>query len=116
MQRFMLKSKLHGATVTQCNLHYMGSLTVDSNLLELADMRPDEKVQVVNVNTGGRFETYLIAGKAGSGIIGVNGGAARMVAEGDKILIITYCMLDDAESAHHKPVVILLDGDNQPTP
>jgi len=116
MQRFMLKSKLHGATVTQCNLHYMGSLTVDTNLLELADMRPDEKVQVVNVNTGARFETYLIAGKAGSGIIGVNGGAARLVAEGDKILIITYCMLDEAECERHKPVVILLDGGNQPRP
>jgi aspartate 1-decarboxylase len=116
MQRCMMKSKLHGATVTQCNLHYAGSLTVDRNLMELADLLPDEKVQVVNVNTGVRFETYLIEGQAGSGIIGVNGGAARLVVEGDKLLIISYGMYDERELQGFKPRVILLDGDNQPRP
>ena len=117
MQRFMMKSKLHGATVTQCNLHYTGSLTVDRNLMELADLLPDEKVQVVNVSTGVRFETYLIEGRAGSGVIGVNGGAARLVVEGDKLLIISYGLFDERELAGgFKPKVILLDGDNQPRP
>jgi aspartate 1-decarboxylase len=117
MQRFMMKSKLHGATVTQCNLHYTGSLTVDRNLMELADLLPDEKVQVVNVSTGVRFETYLIEGQAGSGVIGVNGGAARLVVEGDKLLIISYGLFDERElAAGFKPKVILLDGDNQPRP
>lgn len=116
MLRFMLKSKLHGATVTQCNLHYAGSLTVDRNLMELADLLPDEKVQVVNVNTGARFETYIIEGQAGSGIIGLNGGAARLAVEGDKLLVIAYCLVDDHERARHQPKVILLDSDNQPRP
>jgi aspartate 1-decarboxylase len=116
MQRFMLKSKLHGVTVTQCNLGYMGSLTVDRNLLELADMLPNEKVQVVNLNTGARFETYVIEGEPGSGIIGANGGAARLCVEGDQLLVITYCVLGDEEARGFEPRVILLDEENQPRP
>jgi aspartate 1-decarboxylase len=116
MQRTMLKSKLHGATVTQCNLGYMGSLTVDRNLLELADMLPNEKVQVVNLNTGARFETYVIEGEAGSGIIGANGGCARLCVEGDVLLVITYCVIEDEEARGHAPRVILLNEENQPRP
>ncbi len=116
MQRFMMKSKLHGATVTQCNLGYVGSLTIDRNLMELADLLPNEKVQVVNVNTGARFETYVIEGEAGSGVIGANGGAARLCVEGDQLLVIAYGVIDDREAARHKPRVILLGRDNQPLP
>ncbi|MHC5212055.1 MAG: aspartate 1-decarboxylase [Planctomycetota bacterium] len=116
MQRFMLKSKLHGATVTQCDLGYMGSLTVDRNLLEIADIVPHEKVQVVNLNTGARFETYVIEGEAGSGIIGANGGAARLCVEGDQVLVIAYCVLDDEEARGYEPRVILMDEENQPRP
>ncbi len=94
-----MKSKLHGATVTQCNLGYVGSLTIDRNLMELADLLPNEKVQVVNVNTGARFETYVIEGEAGSGVIGANGGAARLCVEGDQLLVIAYGLIDDREAA-----------------
>jgi len=114
MQRFMMKSKLHGATVTRANLAYRGSLEVDRNLLEMADLIPNEKVQVVNLNNGERFETYVIEGEAGSGIVGANGGAARMCHEGDSVLVISYCTLDDEEARDHEPKVILLDADNQP--
>ncbi|MGQ0551752.1 MAG: aspartate 1-decarboxylase [Planctomycetota bacterium] len=114
MQRFLMKSKLHGGSVTQCNIHYMGSLTVDRNLMELADLLPHEKVQVVNVNTGARFETYVIEGEAGSGVIGVNGGAARLCTEGDIVLVISYCQMEDEEARGFEPTVILLDRKNQP--
>lgn len=115
MQRFMMKSKLHGATVTHANLAYRGSLEVDRNLMEMADLVPNEKVQVVNCNNGQRFETYVIEGEAGSGVMGANGGAARLVHEGDILLVISYCMLEDEEARSHEPTVILLDADNQPT-
>ena len=114
MQRLMMKSKLHQATVTQCNLQYRGSLTVDRNLMELADLLPNEQVQVVNVDTGARFETYVIEGEAGSGIIGVNGGAARLCEVGDRILVISWCVLTDDEARRHEPTVVLLDEHNQP--
>jgi len=114
MQRFLMKSKLHGATVTQCELGYMGSLAVDRNLMEVADLVPNEKIQVVNLNNGARFETYIIEGEAGSGIIGANGGAARLCQEGDTLLIISYCQLSDEESRGFQPKVILLDDENQP--
>ena len=116
MFRFMMKSKIHRATVTQRNLAYNGSLTIDTNLMELADILPNEKVQVVNVNTGVRFETYAIEGEAGSGIIGVNGGAARLAEEGDSILIISYAVIDDRDAAAHEPNVIILGENNQPIP
>jgi aspartate 1-decarboxylase len=115
MQRFMMKSKLHGATVTHANLAYRGSLEVDRNLMEMADLVPNEKVQVVNCNNGKRFETYVIEGEAGSGVMGANGGAARMVHEGDTLLVISYCMLDDEEARNHEPTVVLLGPDNQPS-
>ena len=114
MQRFMMKSKLHGATVTQCDLGYMGSLTVDRNLMEMADLIPHEKVQVVNLNNGARFETYVIEGEPGTGIIGANGGAARLCLEGDTVLVISYCNLEDEDAKRHAPKVILLDEENQP--
>jgi aspartate 1-decarboxylase len=116
MQRFMMKSKLHGATVTECNLGYVGSLTIDRNLMELADLIPDEKVQVVNLNNGTRYTTYVIEGEAGSGVIGANGGAARLCVEGDPLLIIAYCLLDERELADHHPKVIILNEENRPEP
>ncbi|MBU0753532.1 MAG: aspartate 1-decarboxylase [Planctomycetes bacterium] len=114
MFRIMMKSKIHSARVTQCNLKYQGSLTVDSNLMEMADLIPNEKIQVVNVNTGGRFETYVIPGEPGSGIIGVNGGAARLAAEGDTILVISYTMMEEEKARAYQPQVILLDENNEP--
>lgn len=116
MLRFIMKSKIHRATVTERNLAYTGSLTIDANLMETADLVPNEKVQVVNVNSGVRFETYVITGEPGSGIIGVNGGAARLVEEGDVILIISYAMIDDKEAASFEPKVIILDKHNHPIP
>jgi aspartate 1-decarboxylase len=116
MFRIMMKSKIHSATVTQCNLEYQGSLTVDKNLMEMADLIPNEKNQVVNVNTGARFETYVICGVAGSGIIGVNGGAARLAAKGDVILIISYSLMEEEQAKAYTPKVILLDEKNQPKP
>ena len=114
MQRFLMKSKLHGATVTQCELGYMGSLAIDRNLMEVADLVLNEKIQVVNLNNGERFETYVIEGEAGSGIIGANGGAARLCQAGDDLLIISYCQLEDEESKSFQPKVIILDDENQP--
>ncbi len=114
MLRYMMKSKLHGATVTQCDLAYVGSLTVDRNLMEIADLLPNEKVQVINVNNGERFETYVIEGEAGSGIMGANGGCARLCAEGDIVLVIAYTALDDDEARDFEPKVIILDEENQP--
>lgn len=114
MQRFVMKSKLHGATVTQCELTYMGSLEVDRNLMEVADLLPNEKVQVVNVNTGARFETYVIEGEPGSGVIGANGGAARLCHEGDIVLVISYALVDDEEARGFQPKVVLLDDENRP--
>ena len=116
MFREMMKSKIHGARVIQCNLEYQGSLTVDSNLMEMADLIPNEKIQVVNVNTGGRFETYVIKGEPGSGMIGVNGGAARLAAKGDVILIISYAHMEEEKATSYSPKVLLLDENNKPLP
>ena len=115
MQRFMMKSKLHGATVTHANLAYRGSLALDRNLMEMADLLPDEKVQVVNMNNGERFETYILEAEAGSGTVGANGGAARLCEPGDGLLVISYCILDDDEARAHRPRVVLLGPDNEPT-
>ena len=114
MQRLMMKSKLHGVTVTQCNLGYVGSLTIDRNLMELADLLPNEKIQVVNLNNGERFETYVLEGEAGTGIIGANGGTARLCVQGDKLLVISYAAMDDREARGHEPKVVIVDEDNQP--
>ena len=106
MQRVMLKSKIHRATVTDCDLHYVGSLTVDPLLLEAADILPGEQVHVVDVDNGARFETYTIAGEAGSGEMCVNGAAARLVHRGDTVIVISYAQYDEAELAEHSPRVV----------
>ena len=113
MRVTMLKGKLHRATVTEADLNYVGSITVDSNLLEAAGIFEYEKVQIVDVNNGNRFETYTIAGEAGSGIICLNGAAARCVQTGDKIIIMAYAELEVDEVADHKPTVVFLEEGNQ---
>ncbi|MBK8804880.1 MAG: aspartate 1-decarboxylase [Fibrobacteres bacterium] len=114
MLREMAKSKIHRATVTQAELHYEGSITVDSSLLQAADVLPGEKIQVVNIANGSRFETYTIAGPAGSGVICVNGAAARLVQPGDLVILITYCHLSDADARAHQMKVVFVDGKNRP--
>lgn len=114
MLREMAKSKIHRATVTQAELHYEGSITVDGSLLQAADILPGEKIQVVNIANGSRFETYTIAGPAGSGVICVNGAAARLVQPGDLVILITYCHLGDAEARAHQMKVVFVDGKNRP--
>jgi aspartate 1-decarboxylase len=109
----MFKSKIHRAVVTQAELYYEGSLTVDSDLLEAADLLEYEKVSVVNVNNGERFETYLIKGEPGSGVICLNGAAARKGAVGDEIIIISYASVPDEEARGFRPTVILVDRQNQ---
>ena len=113
MWRIMMKSKLHRARVTEANLNYVGSITIDSELMERAGILPNEKVQVVNNNNGARFETYTIAGPAGSGIICVNGAASRLVQPGDIVIIIAYGIFNDAEAKTYKPRVLLLDERNK---
>src|SRR6202043_2615486 len=106
MQRVMLKSKIHRATVTDCDLHYVGSITIDAGLLEAADIREFEQVAVVDVNNGARFETYTIAGERGSGEMKVNGAAARLVHRGDTIIVISYARYDEAELERYEPRVV----------
>jgi aspartate 1-decarboxylase len=106
MQRVMLKSKIHRATVTDCNLHYVGSITIDPDLLEAADIREHEQVHVVDVDNGARFETYTIAGARGSGDMCVNGAAARLVHRGDTIIVISYGQYDEAEMERYEPRVV----------
>jgi aspartate 1-decarboxylase len=111
--RTMCKGKIHRATVTDANLNYVGSITVDEDLLRGADILPYEQVQVVNVNTGARFETYAIAGAAGSGTICLNGAAARLAQPGDLVIIISYGMFDAAELAGFAPRIVHVDGANK---
>jgi len=113
MRRIMCKSKIHRARVTEANLYYEGSLTIDSDLLDAADILPFERVQVVNVNNGERFETYTIPGKRRSGIICLNGAAARLGQVNDEIIIITYGTYSEEELKIYKPNVILLDKENK---
>jgi aspartate 1-decarboxylase len=113
MQRHMLNAKLHRARVTDCHLDYEGSLTVDLDLIERAGMLVHEKVQVVNINNGARFETYLIPGERGRGDIVVNGAAARLAQPGDRIIVITYAVFDESELASHRPRVLRLNEHNQ---
>ncbi len=114
MLREVLKSKIHRATITDANLNYNGSITIDPVLLKLADIREYEKVHIVNINNGARFETYVIVGKPESGEICVNGAAARLVHIGDVIIIMTFAHLDANELAAHAPKVIKVDGKNIP--
>ena len=115
MTREMFKSKIHRATVTEAELYYEGSITIDSELLKAADILEFEKVQVVNVNNGTRLETYAISGAAGSGIVCLNGPAARMGCVGDEIIILTYSQFEEAEAQKHKPRIVLVDKRNQVT-
>jgi aspartate 1-decarboxylase len=112
MQRTMLKSKIHRATVTDCDLHYVGSLTIDPDLLDAADIREFEQVAVVDVNNGARFETYTIAGERGSGDMKVNGAAARLVHRGDTIIVISYGCYDPEDLERYNPRVVHVDAHN----
>ena len=113
MLRTMLKSKIHRATVTDADLHYVGSITIDPELLEAADILEHEQVAVVDVNNGARFETYTIAGERGSGEMKVNGAAARLVHHGDTVIIISYAQYDRTEMEHYEPRVVHVDACNR---
>ena len=115
MQRTMLKSKIHRATVTDANVDYVGSITIDSDLMKAADLLPYEKVHVVDVDNGTRLETYAIEGASGSGAIEMNGAAALLVNKGDRVIIMSYAQIDDAEARHLRPTVVLVDERNRPT-
>jgi aspartate 1-decarboxylase len=110
MQRVMLKSKIHRATVSDGDLHYVGSITIDPDLLEAADMLEYEQVHVVDVDNGARFETYTIAGERGSGTIRVNGAAARLVHRGDTIIVISYGSYEQADLQHYEPRVVHVEA------
>ena len=109
----MLKAKLHRGTVTEANINYTGSITIDAYLLKESGILPMEKVQVVNINNGERFETYVIEGDAHSGVICLNGAAARLVLPGDKVIIMAYVFCSQEEAEHIKPKVFILDDDNK---
>lgn len=113
MLRSMCKSKIHSATVTEANLNYIGSITIDKKLLEEADILAYERVQIVNLNNGSRVETYVIEGRRGSGIICMNGAAARWAHKGDKVIIISYGIMETKAAKVHKPVIIFVDGKNR---
>src|ERR1700752_4561913 len=113
MQRVMLKSKIHRATITDCDLHYVGSITIDAELMELADILEHEQVHVLDIDNGARFETYAIAG--GPGDVVVNGAAARLVHRGDRVIVISYAQYDEAELAKYAPQVVHVDERNRPT-
>ena len=111
--RTMLKGKIHRARVTQVNLDYEGSITIDKLLMEASDILPNEQVEVLNINNGARFSTYAIEGEANSGVIGINGAAARLVAKGDMIIILSYCQLPDDEAIAMEPTVVYVDEKNR---
>ena len=113
MLRTMLTSKIHRATVTQADLHYVGSVTVDEDLLDAADLLPGELVHVVDITNGARLETYTIAGERGSGVIGINGAAAHLVHPGDIVILIAYAQLETAEARAFQPSVVFVDADNR---
>lgn len=113
MQVTMLKGKIHRAVVRQAELNYVGSITIDPDLLEAADIFEYEKVQIVDVENGNRFETYTIEGERGSGMICLNGAAARQVQVGDHVIIMCYCEMDRKEAATHRPHVVFVDSDNK---
>jgi aspartate 1-decarboxylase len=113
MLRTMMKSKIHRATVTQADLHYVGSVTVDEDLLDAADLLPGELVHIVDVTNGARLETYTIKGDRGSGVVGVNGAAARLVHPGDIVILIAYAQLETAEARSLEPSVVFVDAANR---
>jgi aspartate 1-decarboxylase len=113
MQRQMLKSKIHRATITACDLHYAGSITIDPDLMQAADLLPNELVHVLDVDNGTRLETYVIEGLAGSGEVQMNGAAARLVHEGDRVIIVAYGLYSEEELEQHRPRVVHVDADNR---
>ena len=113
MRRFMMKSKLHRATVTETNLEYEGSLTIDTDLLDAADILPHEQIHVWDVTNGARLVTYALPGPRGSGVICVNGAGAHLIKTGDVVIIATYADLEDAEARRHEPRVVFLDRGNK---
>ena len=113
MLRTVLGAKIHRATVTQADLHYVGSLTIDRDLMDAADLLPGQQVDVVDVDNGNRLTTYAIEGERGSGIVCINGAAARLVSPGDLVIIIAYAAMDDEESRTFEPNVVFVDGDNK---
>ncbi|MFB0619161.1 aspartate 1-decarboxylase [Streptomyces sp. AGS-58] len=113
MLRTMFKSKIHRATVTQADLHYVGSVTIDADLLDAADLLPGELVHIVDVTNGARLETYVIEGERGSGVIGINGAAAHLVHPGDLVIIISYAQVTDAEARELRPRVVHVDAGNR---
>ncbi|GIM48148.1 aspartate 1-decarboxylase [Collibacillus ludicampi] len=112
MLRTMMKSKIHRAIVTEANLNYVGSITIDEEILKAVNILENERVQVVNNNNGARLETYVIPGPPGSGVICLNGAAARLVQPGDTVIIISYALMDEEEARNHKPIVALMNEDN----
>ncbi|RFB35631.1 aspartate 1-decarboxylase [Brevibacillus sp. VP] len=113
MFRTMMTAKIHRATVTEANLNYVGSITIDKDILDALDLLPNEKVQIVNNNNGARLETYIIEGEPGSGVICLNGAAARLVQPGDVVIIIAYAMMTDEQARKHKPKVAIMDEHNK---
>ncbi|MEV2279008.1 aspartate 1-decarboxylase [Nocardiopsis sp. NPDC049922] len=113
MLRTLMKSKVHRATVTEADLHYVGSLTLDRELMTAADLYSNEKVQVVDIDNGERFETYVIEGAPGSGVVCLNGAAARLVQPGDRVIIISYAEYQESEAPHHRPQVVVCDENNR---
>ena len=113
MRRVMCKSKIHRATLTGADLHYEGSLTLDRDLMDAADILPYEKVSIVNINTGSRLETYVIEGRAGSGEVQLNGAAARLGAPGDRVIVISYAEYDESELEDFEPTIVFVDEKNR---
>jgi aspartate 1-decarboxylase len=113
MYRTMLKSKIHRATVTQADLHYVGSVTIDETLMTAADLLPGEQVSIVDITNGSRLETYVIPGEPGSGVIGINGAAAHLVHPGDLVILISYAQMDAAEAVSFQPRIVFVDADNR---
>ncbi|MEU9609547.1 aspartate 1-decarboxylase [Streptomyces sp. NPDC048057] len=113
MLRTMFKSKIHRATVTQADLHYVGSVTIDADLMDAADLLPGELVHIVDITNGARLETYVIEGERGSGVIGINGAAAHLVHPGDLVILISYAQVDHAEARSLVPSVVHVDADNR---
>ncbi|MGE0220707.1 aspartate 1-decarboxylase [Mycolicibacterium sp.] len=114
MLRTMLKSKIHRATVTQADLHYVGSVTIDADLMDAADLLEGEQVTIVDIDNGARLITYAITGARGSGVIGINGAAAHLIHPGDLVILIAYGTMDDAEAHSYRPKVVFVDADNRP--
>ncbi|MDX2357034.1 aspartate 1-decarboxylase [Dietzia sp. PP-33] len=113
MQRTMLHSKIHRATVTQADLHYVGSCTIDADLMDAADLLEGQQIDIVDIDNGSRLTTYAITGERGSGVISINGAAAHLVHPGDLVIVIAYAVMEDAEARTYQPRVVFVDGDNR---